>query len=138
MRTLIFPILIGFLLCAAPVLAHHPAADIVDEEIYSFLDEMVSDTPHATLDFDDMGNMIVVEITTDFVSTAEALIQQGLLSHASLLDGDVTMTIEFEEQPEESIFYPLPNGKSDNASKNHSKWSEWGGKVIITIVQEFE
>lgn len=138
MRTLILPVIIGFLLCAAPVLAHHPAEDIVDAEIFAFIDDMVSDTPHATLDFDDMGNMVVIEITTDFVSTAEALIQQGLLSHASLLDGDVTMTIEFEPQAEESILYSLPDGKSAKASKNHSKWSEWGGKVIITIVQEID
>ena len=35
--------------------AHHPAADIVDPEIYAMIDENVSDTPHADLVFDDMG-----------------------------------------------------------------------------------
>ena len=110
--------------------AHHPAEDIVDEEIFAFIDSMVADTPHASLDFDDMGNMV---ITTDFVSTAEALIQQGLLSHISLLDGEVTMTIEFDPDTTESLLYSLPNGK---ASKRHSKWSEWGGRVVITVIQE--
>lgn len=35
--------------------AHHPAADIVDEYIYDMIDENVADTPHADLEFDDMG-----------------------------------------------------------------------------------
>ena len=35
--------------------AHHPAADIVDPEIYEMIDENVADTPHADLVFDDMG-----------------------------------------------------------------------------------
>lgn len=36
--------------------AHHPAADIVDPEIYAMIDENVADTPHADLTFDDMGS----------------------------------------------------------------------------------
>lgn len=110
--------------------AHHPAEDIVDEEIFAFIDSMVADTPHATLDFDEMGNMV---ITTDFVSTAEAMIQQGLLSHISLLDGDVTMTIDFVPDSTDNLLYSLPNGKT---SKRHSKWSEWGNRVVITIIQD--
>lgn len=35
--------------------AHHPAEDIVDPEIYEMIDENVADTPHADLDFSDMG-----------------------------------------------------------------------------------
>ena len=110
--------------------AHHPAEDIVDEEIFAFIDSMVADTPHATLDFDEMGNMV---ITTDFVSTAEAMIQQGLLSHISLLDGDVTMTIEFVPDSTDRLLYSLPNGKT---SKRNSKWSEWGNRVVITVIQD--
>ena len=36
--------------------AHHPAADMVDPEIYAIIDENVSDTPHADMTFDDMGS----------------------------------------------------------------------------------
>ena len=46
--------------------AHHPAADIVDPEIYEMIDENVSDV-HAEMTFDDMGSD-----TTDVGSTAEA------------------------------------------------------------------
>ena len=35
--------------------AHHPAANIVDPEIYAMIDENVADTPHADLSFEEMG-----------------------------------------------------------------------------------
>ena len=35
--------------------AHHPAEDIVDEDIYEMIDENVADTPHADLDFTAWG-----------------------------------------------------------------------------------
>ena len=37
------------------VLAHHPAEDTVDQEIWDMIDENVSDSPHADLFLDDMG-----------------------------------------------------------------------------------
>ena len=130
MKTRILILLTLFVLSPLLASGHHPAEDMVDDEIYAFIDEMVADTPHATLDFDEMGNVV---ITTEFVSTAETLIQQGLLANASLLDGDVTMTIEFVAEEEAGILYSLPDNR---ASKRHSKWSEWGGEVVITIIQE--
>lgn len=53
--------LISTLICAvssASAFAHHPAADIVDPEIYAMIDENVADTPHADLTFDDMGSRV--------------------------------------------------------------------------------
>ncbi len=38
------------------VLAHHPAADIVDPEIYDMITENTADSPHADLDSDTMGS----------------------------------------------------------------------------------
>ena len=46
--------------------AHHPAADIVDPEIYEMIDENVSDI-HAAMTFDDMGGD-----TTDVGSAMES------------------------------------------------------------------
>lgn len=54
-------VLISTLICAvssASAFAHHPAADIVDPEIYAMIDENVADTPHADLTFDDMGSNV--------------------------------------------------------------------------------
>jgi len=43
------------LLASFSAFAHHPAADIVDEDIYEMIDDNVVDTPHADLDFSSMG-----------------------------------------------------------------------------------
>lgn len=84
-------------LCFAPVLSHHNAEGIVDEEVYAMIDALVADTPHALLTFDEMGNLI---ITTRTVTSLESMIDDGLMSYVAMLDGDVTMTISFEERPD--------------------------------------
>ncbi len=55
MKSLLKLATIASLLASVPAFAHHPAADIVDPEIYEMIDENVSDTPHADMVFDDMG-----------------------------------------------------------------------------------
>lgn len=42
-------------MASMPAFAHHPAADMVDPEIYSMIDDNVAETPHADLTFDEMG-----------------------------------------------------------------------------------
>lgn len=51
--------------------AHHPAADRVDPEIYSMIDENVADTPHADMTFDDMGG--VMEAREDMGESASEM-----------------------------------------------------------------
>lgn len=113
-------------LAASPAFAHHPAADIVDEDIYAMIDEMVADTPHADLVFDD--DMGTTTITTDSVSAAEDLIDDYLLADLSLLDGDVTVTITFGvEVLAESLKTKGPAA---------TKWEDsqdWGRPVVITV-----
>ena len=95
-----------FALSSVTAYSHHPAADIVDEEIYAMIDEMVSDTPHADLVFDgDMGSMgpsggVIREetidettITSRTVRDVENMMDDGLLTYASMLDGDVDLSI---------------------------------------------
>jgi len=80
----------------ALVYAHHPAEDIVDEEIYAMIDSMVADTPHADLDFVDMGDgMTEITLTTRTLPSLENMIDDGLLDYASMLDGDVGVDIDF-------------------------------------------
>jgi hypothetical protein len=83
----------------ASAFAHHPAADIVDEEIYDMIDSMVADTPHATLTFDEMGGgMTETTITTDSLREFENLItQDDLLEYVELLDGVVDVSLNFND-----------------------------------------
>ena len=88
MKKYLFCAALGALLASAPVLAHHAAEGIIDEEVYATIDEMVADTPHADLDFSDMGGD-TTEITgsTRSVRDVENLIDDGLLHYAAMLDG---------------------------------------------------
>jgi len=79
--------------------AHHPTEDMIDSELFEMIDDMVGDTPHGDMEEDDFG----VTITGITVEDADDLIQDGLLDAASVLDGEVTITISFPEE-EESIF----------------------------------
>lgn len=54
MKKLLLSSAIVMALGSGAVLAHHPAADIVDPEIYAMIDENVSEV-HAEMTFDDMG-----------------------------------------------------------------------------------
>ena len=76
---------------------HHAAEGIVDEEIYEMIDVLVADTPHAEMTLDDLGGgMTEIVVTTMVVTSMENLIEDGLLTYASMLDGDVTVNITFE------------------------------------------
>ncbi len=89
---LILSLLLSF---AMPAWAHHPAADIVDPDIYAMIDSLVADTPHADLVFTDMGmGMTEIEVTASSIRTLETMIDDGLMDYALTLDGDVSVTIQ--------------------------------------------
>lgn len=79
--------------------AHHPAAEIVDAEIYEQIDSMVADTPHASLTFEEMGGgMTEASITTDSLSELENLIvRDDLFEYVELLDGVVDVSVTFND-----------------------------------------
>jgi len=89
----------ALIITSTSLYAHHPAADIVDEEIYEMIDSMVADTPHADLTFDEMGGgMTETTITADSTSSFETLIvQDDLLEYVELLDGVVDVDISFND-----------------------------------------
>ena len=99
MKTVYFLLSIGLLLATVSAFAHHAAEGIVDEEIYAMIDGMVADTPHAELDFDDsQPGMVETTITTRMARSLESMISDGLLTNISLLDGDVSISIEFDDR----------------------------------------
>jgi len=82
---------------STPVLAHHPAADMVDAEIYDMIDRMVANTPHATLDFEEIGAaMTRTTITTHSLDDMDDLIRRGGLGgQLKQLGGFVSVTTSF-------------------------------------------
>ena len=80
--------------CTGNSLAHHAAASILDEEVYQMIDDLVADTPHADMVFiDPDSGMMEIDTTTSV--GVENLIEDGLLTYAGMLDGDVEVIIEF-------------------------------------------
>jgi hypothetical protein len=65
MKKLVLTTAILMAIGSTSVFAHHPAADIVDPDIYAMIDENVSETPHADMTFDDMNNGAATATGTD-------------------------------------------------------------------------
>ena len=81
-------------LTSASVWAHHPAADIVDADVYAMIDSLVADTPHADMVFEDMGTGTTdITVTASSLRTLETMIDDGLLDYAMTLDGSVSVSI---------------------------------------------
>lgn len=96
MRKLLKIVTLATMLAAPAAFAHHPAADVVDPDIYAIIDSMVADTPHADMVFTDMGGgMTEITVISRDLRTLENLIDDGVLEYASMLDGDVDVTIDF-------------------------------------------
>ena len=51
---------LSLVMISANALAHHPAAEIVDPEVYEMIEENISDA-HLALTFDDMGGATTTE-----------------------------------------------------------------------------
>lgn len=88
-------VVLSMALATAPVMAHHAADGIVDDEVYEMIDELVSDT-HAEMTVDDLAYQTMVTIDTRNVRMLENMIDDGLLDYASMLDGEVEVDIEFD------------------------------------------
>lgn len=73
---------------SASAFAHHPAADIVNPEIYAMIDENVADTPHADLVFDDMGGSM------NSAGTDTAEVDAGAARFEGRVDVDVALSAD--------------------------------------------
>ena len=97
MRNFLIATVLCLALFSVPALSHHAAEGIVDEEIYEMIDGMIDDTPHAELTLDDLGGgMTEMTITTRTVTSMETMLDDGLLTYLSMLDGDVSVMIAFD------------------------------------------
>ncbi len=143
------------LFTTAQAFAHHPAADMVDEEIYDNIEEAVADTPHATMTFDD--EMGTTTITVDSVSDAEDLLDDTLVASFSLLDEDVDNPGSMPEELVMAEYYvqvepkppivvtitfgeyvgPYNTGLIDESDsgkgERYTERDAWGRKVMIQV-----
>lgn len=104
MRKLLKIATLATMLAAPAAFAHHPAADVVDPDIYAMIDSMVADTPHADMVFTDMGGgMTEITVISRDLRTLENLIDDGVLEYASMLDGDVDVAIDFVDNGSVSL-----------------------------------
>lgn len=97
MKKLINTLSILFVLFSPSVFAHHPAADIVDEEIYAMIDSMVADTPHADLTFEQREDAMDTTLTTTSIVELDNMLEDGLMTYVNMLEGDVSVTIDFND-----------------------------------------
>ncbi len=67
MKKLLLTTAIAMAMCGTAAFAHHPAADIVDADVYAQIEENISDV-HLDMTFDDMGGD-----TTDVGSARESI-----------------------------------------------------------------
>lgn len=87
-------------LVSAPAFSHHMAADIVDADIYAMIDALVADTPHATLNLEDVGTGVkVVTVTTSNVDEMSDFLDDGGLGYIEELSGttyiDITINSDY-------------------------------------------
>ena len=82
MNKLLLSTAIVMAMASTAAFAHHPAADIVDPEVYEMIDENVSDV-HADMTFDDMGGD-TIDMGGDVQSRADQVENMG-----AELGGDV-------------------------------------------------
>jgi len=72
MKTMTYITAIIMAMTASSVLAHHPAADIVDPVIYEMINENLeaADSPHLTMDLDTMGSAAGIDMGSSAMDQA--------------------------------------------------------------------
>ena len=82
---------------ALPVLGHRSTRDLPDDQIYERIGSLVSSVYQADMDSQRMQDgAIMTTVSVSCVRRLEDLITDGLLGYASMLDGSVGVTIEFD------------------------------------------
>ena len=95
---------ISLLFVTSNLYAHHPAADILDADIYEQIETMVADTPHATMTFEETRGMMQTSVTADSLDEFETLIDdEYLLEYVERLDGTVQVSMNFNDDSSVSL-----------------------------------
>ena len=96
MRRLTVVVGLACLMTLGVAYGHHAAQGMVDEEVYAMIEALVEDTPHATIDINDLGGgMVDIYVEAPTVRAMENMIDDGMFSYLAMLDGQVTLSMSF-------------------------------------------
>jgi hypothetical protein len=96
MKKILHVLILSFAVFCFSAFAHHAADGIVDEEVYTMIETLIEDTPHADMTLEDLGmGMTEITIVTDTLTSLVNLINDGLLEIVSMVVGDTTTSIDF-------------------------------------------
>ena len=91
---------------ATGAFAHHPAAEIVDAEIYEMIDATVADTPHDDMVMDEMGSTMETasgDAMGAAMQTAAAGVDTDAAADAAADSATTVDTIDLMENVAESL-----------------------------------
>ena len=99
MKKILSAIAICLAMASTPLWAHHAAEGVVDAEVYEMIDAMIADTPHADMLIaeDPETGMWETTITSQTLRSMENLIDDGLLTYVSMLDGLESTSLDFND-----------------------------------------
>lgn len=91
-------VIVALALAAVPVLGHRSIRDLPDEQIYEKISSLVSSSSEAEMESQQMPEGgVMTTVNVPCVRRLEDLITGGLINYASMLDGTVGITIDFNE-----------------------------------------
>ena len=107
-------LLVGVLLITTPSFSHLMTDGIGDEEVYEMIESLVADTPHARLAFESMPEtgMTVMTIIADSPKFLRNMIEKGTMDYFPMLDGDVTVTIEYVSETTTAVMTIIQSEQS--------------------------
>jgi hypothetical protein len=99
MKKLLAALFLSMAFASTPLVAHHAAADVADAEVYAMIDELISDTPHATMTLEDLMDG-GTQVTIDVRSYKDVMdVVDMLMPYIGMLDGSTTITIDNPQGP---------------------------------------
>lgn len=90
-------IIVALVFAALPVLGHRSTRDLPDEQIYEKITSLVSSSSEAEMDSQRMPEGgVMTTVNVPCVRRLEDLVTGGLIQYASMLDGSVDISIDFD------------------------------------------
>lgn len=138
MKKILITAAIFLFLAVTPVFAHHPAADVVSEDVYEKIDAAVSQTPHVDMVQTFADEMTGTEPMRTYyfksLGTKTNRLVMFILDHAAILEGNVEISIVYEDEDEDEDSKVLTQNDEDPSGSTNT-WNVWGRPFFLNIFQ---